>query len=82
MTRLDLAIRENGYPPFAEARGSAPTASSRCELRQGIGLCDECGQSKWPQAYMGYGWMICLDCIDAYRKAQNAELSESAREKQ
>lgn len=36
---------------------------SECEIREGIGLCDECSLPKWPQKYMGYGFMICLDCL-------------------
>jgi hypothetical protein len=37
---------------------------SKCEIRPGIGLCDQCGLPKWPQRYMGYGSMICLDCLE------------------
>lgn len=36
---------------------------SRCEIRPGIGLCDECTLPKWPQLYLGYGIMVCLDCL-------------------
>jgi hypothetical protein len=36
----------------------------KCELRPGIGLCDDCGEPRWPQEYMGYGMMICTDCIE------------------
>jgi len=36
---------------------------SRCEIREGIGLCDECSLPKWPQLYLGYGIMVCLDCL-------------------
>jgi len=35
-----------------------------CETRKGIGLCDECSLPKWPQEYVGYGMMICLDCLN------------------
>lgn len=34
-----------------------------CELRPGIGPCDECNLPKWPQEYVGYGFMVCLDCL-------------------
>lgn len=52
--------------------GSVQTVPSLCETREGIGLCDDCGKPKWPQKYMGYGCMVCLDCIDAAeRKALN-----------
>ena len=57
-----------GRPPSPQAAGSA----SRCELRPGIGLCDCCGEPKWPQVYEGYGCMICLDCLDHKRHSQNA----------
>lgn len=36
---------------------------SLCELRPGIGLCDECALPNWPQQYVGYGHMLCLDCL-------------------
>ena len=39
-----------------------------CELRPGIGLCDGCGLPKWPQEYVGYGIMLCLDCIAKDKK--------------
>jgi hypothetical protein len=35
----------------------------RTERREGIGLCDQCGQPNWPQEYVGCGCMICLDCL-------------------
>lgn len=38
---------------------------SLCEIRPGIGLCDECSLPKWPQRYMGYGFMVCEDCLAA-----------------
>jgi len=38
-------------------------ASSRCEIREGIGLCDQCSLPKWPQKDVGYGHMVCLDCL-------------------
>lgn len=38
-------------------------SGSLCELRPGIGLCDECALPKWPQRYVGYGFMVCLDCL-------------------
>ncbi len=48
---------------------NAPNATpSQCELRPSIGLCDECGQPKWPQEYAGYGAMLCLDCLAAEAK--------------
>jgi hypothetical protein len=45
---------------------------SVCELRPGIGLCDECALPKWPQRYMGYGFMVCLDCINWRNGTQQA----------
>lgn len=36
---------------------------SLCEIREGIGLCDDCTLPKWPQEYVGYGCMVCLDCL-------------------
>jgi len=50
---------------FAAPTGSVQTVPSLCEIRHGIGLCDDCGKPKWPQRYMGYGCMVCLDCIAA-----------------
>lgn len=41
----------------------ASARKSKCELRPGIGLCDDCGLPKWPQEYVGYGAMVCLDCL-------------------
>lgn len=38
-------------------------ATTLCELREGIGLCDQCTLPKWPQRYVGYGHMVCLDCL-------------------
>lgn len=46
--------------------------ASQCELRPGVGLCDMCGLPKWPQLYMGYGCMLCLDCAAAPRPAMTA----------
>ena len=43
-----------------------------CELRPGIGLCDDCGLPKWPQRYMGYGFMVCLDCLEVEAKEKTA----------
>lgn len=45
--------------------GKGQMAESLCELRPGIGLCDECMQPKFPQRDMGYGHLVCLDCIAA-----------------
>ena len=36
--------------------------AQKTELRPGIGLCDQCGEPRWPQRYVGYGMMICDDC--------------------
>ena len=36
----------------------------KTELRPGIGLCDDCGEPRWPQVYVGLGIMLCLDCIE------------------
>lgn len=38
-------------------------AGRKTELRPGIGFCDDCGKERWPQKYMGYGIVMCLDCI-------------------
>lgn len=65
----------------APVTGSAPETRSRCEIRPGIGLCDECSQPKWPQEYVGYGFMVCLDCLDTERKAQNDTLCREAGQK-
>lgn len=35
----------------------------KTELRPGIGACDDCGEERWPQTYVGYGMMVCLDCL-------------------
>lgn len=43
------------------------------ELRPGIGLCDDCGEPRWPQTDMGYGTLICADC----RAKDDAEAEES-----
>lgn len=37
--------------------------TSKCVIKPGIGLCDLCSLPKWPQQYVGYGTMICLDCL-------------------
>lgn len=47
---------------------------SKCELRPGIGLCDDCGLAKWPQVYQGYGIMVCLDCIEREERARRARV--------
>ena len=36
---------------------------TKAELRPGIGLCDQCGLPKWPQQDIGYGMMLCADCL-------------------
>ena len=69
--------------PLSTARPSlyaATGSASRCELRPGIGLCDCCGEAKWPQEYQGYGCMICLDCLDHKRHTQNYR-GQARREK-
>ena len=43
---------------------------SKCVLRPGIGLCDECSKPNWPQEYVGYGAMVCLDCLDKDKKPE------------
>ena len=71
-TELIEAIRkQKAQSELAASAGSAPETRSRCEMRPGIGLCDKCSKPKWPQEDMGYGIMLCLDCLDAERKAQN-----------
>jgi len=48
------------------ANGSVQTVPSLCEIRPGIGLCDSCGEPKFPQRYFGGGTMICDDCAQRY----------------
>lgn len=50
---------------------------SLCEVRPGIGLCDECGKPNHPQDHVRSGCMVCLDCLN---KAVAAE-TEAKREK-
>lgn len=45
------------------AETPALEAGRRTQLRPGIGLCDQCYEPRWPQTYVGYGDMICLDCL-------------------
>lgn len=41
-----------------------PTTPKRLTKRkEGIGLCDQCCQPNYPQEYVGYGCMVCLDCL-------------------
>ena len=72
--QLTQASGPTASSPFGPANGSAPLSISRCYIRPGVGLCDECGQPKWPQVYAGYGCMVCLDCLEAQEKAQNQRL--------
>lgn len=51
---------------FAPCHGSVQTVPSLCEIRPGIGLCDNCGEPKFPQRYYGAGTMICDDCASRY----------------
>lgn len=44
-------------------------------LKPGIGLCDDCGEPRWPQEYVGYGMMVCVDCL-----AKDAKFYESSRD--
>jgi len=37
-------------------------------IKKGYGFCDQCGEERIPQEYVGYGAMICLDCIDENEK--------------
>ena len=81
MTTLDQS------KPADEARDSRTServvtrpAPTRCELRPGIGLCDECSQPKWPQEYVGYGCMVCLDCLNAQRPNDQALPQGGAKE--
>ncbi|MDE2102319.1 MAG: hypothetical protein KGL39_34050 [Patescibacteria group bacterium] len=66
------ANRKDGGDVALQRGVSCGEPVTKCELRPGIGLCDACGLPKWPQKYEGYGSMICLDCIEAERKAANA----------
>lgn len=72
-SQLIQAIRDaEAEESFAAPAGSVQAVPSLCEIREGIGLCDDCGKPKWPQRYMGYGCMVCLDCLAAAeRKAPN-----------
>ena len=58
----------------------SPTARvilQACELRPGIGLCDECALPKWPQQYVGYGCMLCLDCLNKQQQKANNHVKKS-----
>jgi hypothetical protein len=69
--KMTVAIPAGGS--FTAPAGSVQTVPSLCEIRPGIGLCDDCGKPAWPQRYMGYGCMVCLDCCAAAEsKALNA----------
>lgn len=39
------------------------TEVTQTESQPGIGYCDDCGEERWPQVYIGYGMMVCLDCL-------------------
>ena len=58
---------------------TANTPATKCEIREGIGLCDECSLPKWPQRYMGYGFMVCLDCVDKTGGKVQAAKAEAER---
>jgi len=45
---------------------------SKCEIREGIGLCDKCMKPKYPQENLGYGIMWCLDCIDEAKQSKTS----------
>lgn len=42
----------------------AKMKKSKCVIKKGIGPCDCCGLDKWPQRYIGYGFMFCADCVE------------------
>ncbi|KKN77645.1 hypothetical protein LCGC14_0357700 [marine sediment metagenome] len=49
----------------------------KTELRPGIGYCDDCGEERWPQTYVGYGMMVCLDCLTPKEKESNLVVDPS-----
>lgn len=54
--------------------GYTPVGPLRCEERPGIGLCDDCTKPMWPQVDLGYGMMVCLDCLTpAEREAYSSD---------
>lgn len=51
---------------FSAAQQTTEVSKERkslCTLRPGIGLCDQCSLPKHPQTYVGYGIMLCADCL-------------------
>ncbi len=67
-TAVDMMrwFREQHELPFSGILIKAKDASL-CELRPGIGLCDDCSLPKWPQKDLGYGHMVCLDCLKNFQ---------------
>lgn len=57
----------------------ASPPARKTELRPGIGLCDQCGEPRWPQRYVGYGMMICDDCVDTEKRPRKAEGRRKAK---
>lgn len=66
-----LKIR-NGFRKYSVILDSKKSSNAvqKSELRPGIGLCDECLEPKWPQKHVGYGMMICADCLDKNNKEE------------
>lgn len=56
---------------------SATIERKPCELRPGIGLCDNCNLPNWPQEYCGYGFMICSDCLNRIEETRKALLAKA-----
>lgn len=71
---IDEHVEELMTDQLWEATGAAlanwlrrkPPTRKPCEIRPGIGLCDDCGKPKWPQRYVGNGCMVCLDCLERF----------------
>lgn len=57
---LDMKIKHTA----ANKNTLAKTKKNKCIIKNGIGPCDCCGLDKWPQRYIGYGFMFCMDCIE------------------
>lgn len=62
ITQRQRQKARTGRSFFSEAKKAAQ-AESKCEIREGVGLCDDCHLPKWPQKNLGYGFMVCLDCV-------------------
>lgn len=52
-----------GWERGKKSGEQATIAGRKTELRPGIGACDDRGEERWPQTYVGYGMMVCQDCL-------------------